>query len=390
MDSSDYYDDSEFSDTSSSSDLNGLCPYCSQSLSSRELQYHMDNCRLYREISDRNGSLHSRLFSALRDSLTLYRPWHGEDDDSAIDSFTPSSSSGRLTPEFQDAPYDAIQVSSITCPVCFDYFDSHILKPLILPKCGHTVCYSCLKKIIKTSSIAKCPVCRKNNPTELSRLPVNYALLEFSQPKTDIQPCEKHGHEIVGFCVEDCEILCGACIIEHTDHKIFALTDPEVTEIAEKRKKNLEEEEFQLLSLKTTWQKTMDNIENMSKAIDQLKADHFNSFKKTESKIIEKIKTGKKECQSQLDQISKREEIKEIEVQIESVLKSIQQEIERVKEKNEKFESLSIYEKLSKPKILKSNLKIPDLGPLYKIVLKLQADVNYKVAIKRHQIKILD
>lgn len=390
MDSSDFYEEGDFSDTSSSSELSGICPYCSQSLSSRELQYHMDNCRLYREISDRNGSMHSRLFTALRDSLTLYRPWNGEEDGSSYDSFSPSSSSDRLTPEFQDVPVEDIQVSSVTCPVCFDHFDSHILKPLILPKCGHTVCYNCLKRIIKTSSIAKCPVCRKNNPTELSRLPVNYALLEFSQPKAEIQLCEKHGHEIVGFCVEEHQVLCGACIIEHTDHKLFALTDPEVTEIAEMRKKIIEEEEFQLMSLQTAWQKTMDTIETMSKTIDQLKSNHFNSFRQTEAKIIEKIKSGKKECLNQLDQILTREEIKEIEVQIESVLKTIQQEIEKVKEKNEKFDNLSIYEKLSKPKILKSNLKIPDLGPLYRIVLKLQADVNYKVAIKRNQIKILD
>ena len=56
-----------------------VCPYCSQSLSGNELQYHLDNCSLYREVSNRNSSARSRLFSALRDSLTLYRPWPQDD-----------------------------------------------------------------------------------------------------------------------------------------------------------------------------------------------------------------------------------------------------------------------------------------------------------------------
>ena len=55
------------------------CPYCSQRLSINELQYHLDSCTQYHEVSNRNNSANSRLFSALRDSLTLYRPWPQDD-----------------------------------------------------------------------------------------------------------------------------------------------------------------------------------------------------------------------------------------------------------------------------------------------------------------------
>lgn len=123
---------------------------------------------------------------------------------------------------------------------------------MILPKCGHTVCSKCLKHIVKASSIIKCPVCRKTNPTELSKLPINFALLEISDTKEEVQICSKHKLEIVGYCQNDSEVLCGACVMEHTDHECYSLTDPRVQEIAEKRKQKLLDEENQILILQSS------------------------------------------------------------------------------------------------------------------------------------------
>ena len=51
---------------------------------------------------------------------------------------------------------------------------------------------------------------------------------------------------------------------------------------------------------------------------------------------------------------------------------------------------MDIYQKLSKPKILSNSeaKKLPSLGPLYKLILKLKAEVNYKSAIYKSHISL--
>ena len=327
-------------------------------------------------------------FSDIRDSLDLYRSSHLYSNNASwtSSSISSSSSSSRLTPDFKDSREEIMQVSSIVCPVCLEAFDFSHMKPLILPKCGHTVCICCLKRIIKASQMIKCPVCRKTNPTDLTRLPVNYALLEFSQPKKTVYLCDVHGHELVGYCADEHQVLCGVCVIEHKDHVIYDLGDQQVLEITEKRKQDLENEEAQLVALQNTWQQTLESLEIMNRNIEKLKSSHSKAFRLCEKKIIEKIRAGSGECVKQLEQIENRSDIKEIEEQIDEVLRSIEGEIERIKQRNTTFDKLSIFEKLTRAKIFKTNISVPDLGPLYKIVLKLKAEVKYKQAIKRHQI----
>jgi hypothetical protein len=128
----------------------------------------------------------------------------------------------------------------------------------------------------------------------------------------------------------------------------------------------------------------------MSRTINGLMENHVAQFRVTEKKMIDEVKTGKKVCANELQQLGNREEIKKIEEHIHNTLQSIQQEIAKIKAKKEKFEEMDIFEKLSKPTVLSENesMKIPSLGPLYKIILKLQANLNYKLAIKRHHINL--
>jgi hypothetical protein len=321
-----------------------------------------------------------------RDSLALYRAEDIYSNNESSYSSSLSSESGRETPDFSMIREEVTQVSSIVCPVCFESFDSNKAKPLILPKCGHTVCLACLKRIIKASSLVKCPVCRKNNPTEIWRLPVNSALLEFSQPKAEDAICQLHRLEIVGFCFDEMQVLCGACVIEHQEHKVLDLNDPLVAEIAEKRREELKNEEDQLVALQNTWQRTMESLDILNRNIEGLKSCHLKGFKSAESKMMQNVITGSQECLNQLESIENCKEVKEIGAEINENLKCITAEITKAKERTEKFESLSIFEKLTKPQVLKTNVSIPSLGPLYNKVLRLKGEVNYKMSIKRHQI----
>ena len=365
-----------------------VCPYCDQRLSPYELQYHLDNCSNYHEVSNRNSTGRSRIFSALRDSLSLYRPWQQADHSDEWNSSSYSSEvSHRSTPDFSFNA-EPNKVSTVTCPVCFEYFDSQALRPLILPKCGHTICAKCLRQIIKTSSIIKCPVCRKTNQSEMAR--VNHALLELSEATKNTQNCPVHQLEIVGFCQDDSQLLCGACVMEHNSHECFALDDPRVLEVAEKGKVRLGEEEEKLLGLQQTWTLAQKEMDSLSGAIAQLEENHVMQFKMSEKGLIESIRNGKKSCLMELQQLSLRDDIKELENNINNELGCLQQEIVKTKDKRERFEEMDIYQKLSKPKILSNSeaKKLPSLGPLYKLILKLKAEVNYKSAIYKSHISL--
>lgn len=370
-------------------DQETICPYCGDSLSNDQLQYHLDTCIRYREVSNRGNSVRSRLFSALRDSLTLYRPWQDDQQSESWSYSSPESSYESLpsTPEFsiQKQP---LKVSTATCPVCFDCFNSEELQPLILPKCGHTVCKKCLNHIVRSSTLVKCPVCRKINPTDLTKIPVNYALLDYSEVNEATQICSKHKLEIVGYCIEDSEVLCGACVMEHQSHECYALDDLRVKEIAESNKKGLDCEEEQLGNLKETWLKAQNELESLEKQIHSLADSHVQQFIITEKKICDGIKAGKKSCLAELQQICLSEEIRDIENMITFKLNCIQEEILKVRAKKEKFDELSVYDKLSRPKVLygEDEKKVPSLGPLYKIVLKLQPNPDYKKSIKKHHL----
>ena len=342
-----------------------------------------------RDVSERSVSENNQLglFSSLRDSITHSRVWPYEDPSEDWSSSSVYSSE-RSTPDF-NFTMPIGKKSTVTCPICFENFDSEKFKPLILPKCGHTICAKCLKHIFKASSIIKCPVCRKNNPTEMSKLPVNCALLELTENKEEYQVCEIHKLEIVGYCVNDSELLCGACVMEHVGHECFTLNDPQVVDIANKKKQGIIEEEKRLVSLRNAWIKAEDDFDDLFNSINQLKESHILHLKQTENKIIENVKAGKKKCISELQQMRLKEELKDIEGVINKKLEFLQQELNSNKLKKEKYEDISVLEKLLKPSILNcpDEQKVPSLGPWYKILLKLKAEINYKSSIKNHHIK---
>jgi hypothetical protein len=73
------------------------------------------------------------------------------------------------------------------CPICHEeYQNDQTRKPFMLPKCGHSICEECLKKLISLSSETvksiPCPICRKTSLTttfhSIKDFSENYSLME--------------------------------------------------------------------------------------------------------------------------------------------------------------------------------------------------------------------
>lgn len=65
----------------------------------------------------------------------------------------------------------------ITCPICFDQYNSQDKIPRIL-QCGHTFCQNCLMDL-RTSNILTCPTCRKYFTPDVKQLIKNFTILDY-------------------------------------------------------------------------------------------------------------------------------------------------------------------------------------------------------------------
>ena len=48
-------------------------------------------------------------------------------------------------------------MNQLKCPICEQAFDLESKTPIILPKCGHTVCWECLDTKFENSGHFICP-----------------------------------------------------------------------------------------------------------------------------------------------------------------------------------------------------------------------------------------
>jgi len=138
------------------------------------------------------------------------------------------------------------------CPKCRHLYQRDVNVPLLLIKCGHTLCNSCAKNIFNEKSI-RCPECNSESTiTSLSSLPKNMALLSIfpaikSQPKItkgsskQTISCELHKKEVEAFCMDDLNLLCIDCILVdgHKAHDISPMPQAYDKE-KDKLKENIE------------------------------------------------------------------------------------------------------------------------------------------------------
>ncbi len=119
------------------------------------------------------------------------------------------------------------------CPKCKLQFDTRLRIPLLLPQCGHTLCQSCVEKVLSEGRII-CSECGKPSSGILSpsALPRNIVLLQLAAPKDQAQAgttataeeicCSVHGKKLEAFCEDDMRLLCIDCILVdgHKAHEI--------------------------------------------------------------------------------------------------------------------------------------------------------------------------
>ncbi|XP_069188180.1 uncharacterized protein [Procambarus clarkii] len=64
------------------------------------------------------------------------------------------------------------------CKECCKEYDSGHRRPLILPKCGHTFCKSCLRQINNRGRL-RCPKCGSEPKVDVNDLPTNMSILDM-------------------------------------------------------------------------------------------------------------------------------------------------------------------------------------------------------------------
>ncbi|XP_018013943.1 uncharacterized protein LOC108670964 [Hyalella azteca] len=122
--------------------------------------------------------------------------------------------------------------ATIECDVCNEKFDSGNHKPLGLT-CGHTFCFSCIKRLCNVPETKNCPKCRKPISQDADQLPVIFALIptnEKSRPSAVGSPtealCPQHQKALDYLCVDCMESVCFTCSRgTHAMHKIEMIDD---------------------------------------------------------------------------------------------------------------------------------------------------------------------
>eukprot|EP00826_Nyctotherus_ovalis_P015984 TRINITY_DN14596_c0_g2_i7.p1 TRINITY_DN14596_c0_g2~~TRINITY_DN14596_c0_g2_i7.p1 ORF type:complete len:514 (-),score=125.74 TRINITY_DN14596_c0_g2_i7:1060-2601(-) len=151
------------------------------------------------------------------------------------------------------------------CPRCHTLYHKDKCTPLLLIKCGHTLCQCCASAAFTGKSIA-CPDCGCLSAVDaVSSLPKNMALLSMSQPALQVSMVEKeelvsavckvHEKKVEAFCLDDRVLLCIDCILidGHKAHDIAPISkayERELTTLKEKLKnaESLEENLITILS----------------------------------------------------------------------------------------------------------------------------------------------
>lgn len=126
----------------------------------------------------------------------------------------------------------------MNCPKCKVAYGKDARAPLLLIKCGHSVCHTCAT-ILFDSHIIVCPECGTVSSVDsVSQLPKNMALFTMTQEQNlnginpinakekQIDPqCENHQKKLEAFCNDDKCLLCINCILldGHKSHDIMPI-----------------------------------------------------------------------------------------------------------------------------------------------------------------------
>ena len=119
--------------------------------------------------------------------------------------------------------YDDFNESFLTCGTCLCVFDGAENSPKLLP-CSHTVCRSCLERIVaaqqnREAQTFRCPICRETIALPrggVASFPpsflVNQLMDLMARQRRDVVPkCSQHSNQELLFC-ETCDVVfCNEC-----------------------------------------------------------------------------------------------------------------------------------------------------------------------------------
>ena len=124
----------------------------------------------------------------------------------------------------------------LTCNLCLDDYNVNIGNvPRQLP-CTHTLCDRCIRLLIDNNKLV-CFECGKQHEAKNGEnFPQNKYLLSLIHSKENVtrnepsflEKCEKHGKELVLFCLEKmCQgPICVSCLsVDHKKHEVKSIED---------------------------------------------------------------------------------------------------------------------------------------------------------------------
>lgn len=187
------------------------------------------------------------------------------------------------------------------CPKCNSQFNLKNRVPLLLSKCGHTICSYCLN----TSIVSGCITCTEcgtqtKDIESLNDLPKNLALLEMCRAQEQSicegeENCPLHNKKLEAFCENDKVLLCIDCILidGHKFHELYT-----ISESSEKERAKLQDDSDGVTNLK-------EELSNMLKDINAYKATILDAARKKNEKIEEIYKEIKKIIQERESSLKK-------------------------------------------------------------------------------------
>lgn len=357
------------------------CPYCQREFPSNELRRHTATCRLSppASSSDQEDQFES-------DHLTIRSQFvsANQSQDLHLAASLPLELPRKPVIRLSATRPPSAKKPSISCPVCFNDYNRTEHVPLLLPACGHTLCEPCARHIYNAASMAKCPVCRAKNYEQVRALPINYAILELSECPRGTQLCQPHEKEVLAYCADHDQLLCGLCVFEHRDHNAFLLTSDEAKELVEKNKQQLGEVETRLETLHKRWVQVAGQLDATSNSSLALIEAHSRGLCQASEHSMAAVRSGKEACIKQLNALTASSSIGEVQSQCAAQMHKLTQDLQTLRERKSHYDQLTIVEKLSTALSFraKNYAQPPSLQQLRSVEEQLKGPVDYQAAVQ--------
>ena len=194
----------------------------------------------------------------------------------------------------------------LSCPVCFENFDSNTHKPKMFP-CQHTICQSCVLALIRASreTTIGCPSCRAKipiPPKKANGFPNNLTLVSIMSPKPR-EKCRDHVESTVQnvICMTCCRFLCHLCMLsqEHASHQVKEAAEAFRLCIADTNKYNDEFHDMQQVHMPANFHENKESITKMIATVQKHASSLVAEVKSWESSNVSRLQQQLREMGTQ-------------------------------------------------------------------------------------------